>query len=186
MKCTDLFVVVLIVTKLTGFSFSRVASCTLIVCFFSLLHCLLMRAGHRETFFPVLSACAWVYMLVFAAFMLSFAYFLLMCVLCPFLVLGSKFHLHMLPYSASRSFCFSRDQCPFLSTCVIQPLYLFADRKQKTWLYYVNVLVKVFPLHGISYAACLVICCWQGKKCSVFYVSLVCYAVQPWCSVFRG
>ena len=71
--------------------------------------------------------------------------------LYPFLVLGSNFHLQMSPYSASRSFYFPCDQCPFLSTCVIQPLYLSADRKLKTWLYYVNVLVKLFPLHGVGW-----------------------------------
>ena len=29
--------------------------------------------------------------------------------------------------------------------------YLFADRKLKTWLYHVNVLVKWFPLYGVGW-----------------------------------
>ena len=81
-------------------------------------------------------ACVWVCVLIFAAVysycffvLFFFADILLMRVLCLFLVLGSKFHLHMSPYSASRSFYFSRDQRPFLSTpFVIQRLYLFVCR----------------------------------------------------------
>ena len=76
--------------------------------------------------------------------MLSFAYFLLVRVLCPFLVLGSKFYLHMLLY-------FPRDQCLFFRTCVIQRLYLFTERKLKTWLYCVNAFVKLFSLLGVGW-----------------------------------
>ena len=48
-------------------------------------------------------------------------------------------------------FCFPRDQYPFLSTFVIQQLYLFADRKLKTWLYYMNIHGKLFTLHGVGW-----------------------------------
>ena len=106
-------------------------------------------------------------------FMLSFAYFSLMRVLCPFLVLGSKFYLHMLFY-------FPRGQCPFFRTCVIQRLYLFTEQKLKT-LYCVNAFVKLFPLLRVGWS----------KICGLFKdlllakqdvqraVSLVYYAVQP-------
>ena len=71
--------------------------------------------------------------------MLSFAYFLLMRVLCPFLFLESKL------------LCYPRDQCPFFRICVIQRLYLFTERKLKTWLYCVNAFVKLFPLLGVGW-----------------------------------
>ena len=86
-------------------------------------------------FLSCTKACVWVCVLIFAAVYSCcfcccfFADILLMRVLCLFLVLGSKFHLHMSPYSTSRSFYFSRDQRPFLSTpFVIQRLYLFVCR----------------------------------------------------------
>ena len=71
-----------------------------------------------------------------------------MRVLC---VLGFGVKVSLTHVAIQRLFYFPRDQCPLLSTLVIQPLYLFADRKLKTWLYYVKVLVKLFPLHGVGW-----------------------------------
>ena len=66
-------------------------------------------------------------------------------------VLGFGVKVSLTHVAIQRLFYFPRDQCPLLSTLVIQPLYLFADRKLKTWLYYVKVLVKLFPLHGVGW-----------------------------------
>ena len=150
-KYTDIFAVALTVTKLTGFSCSYVASCTLMACFFSSALLAQVSWSLRNPFFMYyLRGYGFICLFCYCLFM-SFAFLknILMRVVCPFLVSGSKFHLHMLPYNASRSFCFTCDQCPFLSTCVIQPLYLLANQKLKTWLYYVNVVVKLVPLHGV-------------------------------------
>ena len=159
----------LIVKKLTGFSSTppppppppRLQVARLRRRAFSALHAHVSWSSRICCCCPCTTACVWVCMLVLLSFffllrsihvVVVFSHFLLMRVLCLFLALGSKFQLHMSPYSASPLFYFLNDQCPFLiSTFVIQRLYLFADRKLKTWLYYVNVLVKLFPLHGVGW-----------------------------------
>ena len=62
------------------------------------------------------------------------------------MVLGSEFHLHKSPYSASPSFYFSRDQFPFLSTRVMQPLYLFVCRpKAKNMIVLCECTCEIIP-----------------------------------------
>ena len=150
--------------KLTGFSFSHVCKLHAYSVFsFSAFRAYVSWSAKTLFCFPSTTACVWVCVLVFCCcrsvhvlFLFShffnFLFCLLMRVLCLFLVWGPN-----LIYTCRHTVLPPRSifpvimQCPFLSTCVIQRLYLFADRKLKTWLYYVNVLVKLFPLHGVGW-----------------------------------